>query len=86
MRAYYYDNLEGDQRLLHDRPPSTPVSAERLNELNVYYKRIPVSEHEREIPKIMAERGYKNMDRIHVSKEGLGEVSTVAANGWYDRD
>ena len=33
MRAYYYDNLPGDQRLLHDSPPSAPVSAERLKEL-----------------------------------------------------
>ncbi|KAI5889948.1 Acireductone dioxygenase [Schizophyllum commune H4-8] len=84
MRAYYYDNLEGDQRLLHDSPPSTPVSPERLKELNVYYKRIPVSEHEREIPKIMAERGYKNMDKIHVSKEGLGEVYEAKIKAFFD--
>jgi len=74
MRAYYYDNLPGDQRLLHDYDPSRPVSEETLAALGVKFWAIPVEGYESKIDTIAEEQGYKNRDTINVSKEGLGEV------------
>ena len=75
MRAYYYDNIPGDQRLPHDYIPSRPVSAETLKRLDVRFWTVPVEEHESKINTIMEERGYKNRDLISVTKESLGEVN-----------
>jgi len=75
MRAYYFDNLPGDQRLPHDYVPSRPVSDETLSKLNVKYWGVPVEGYEPKIDAIAKERGYKNRDMINVSKEGMGEVS-----------
>ncbi|KAF8658420.1 hypothetical protein AX16_001971 [Volvariella volvacea WC 439] len=74
MRAYYFDNLSGDQRLPHDCVPSHPVSQETLEGLGVKYWYIPVDGYEEKLDAIAKERGYKNRDTINVSKEGLGEV------------
>jgi 1,2-dihydroxy-3-keto-5-methylthiopentene dioxygenase len=74
MRAYYYDNLLGDQRLAHDYVPSRPVSVAALEALGVNYWSVPVEGHEKEIDNIAAANGYKNRDTINVSKEGLGDV------------
>jgi len=74
MRAYYYDNIPGDQRLPHDYIPTRPVSAETLHTLRVKHWTIPVEGHESKINAIATENGYKNRDFINVSKEGLGEV------------
>lgn len=70
MRAYYYDNLPGDQRLPHDYDPSRPVSAETLTSLNVKFWTI----HEDKVDAIAKERDYKSRDTINVSKEGMGDV------------
>lgn len=77
MRAYYYDNLEGDQRLPHDYVPSQPVPAERLKSLGVKFWTIPVEGYEAEIDRISTREGYKNRDMIDVSKEGLGDVCSI---------
>lgn len=74
MRAYYYDNIPGDQRLPHDYIPSRPVSDEILESIRVKYWQIPVEDYEQKIDAISKERGYKNRDTINVSKEGMGEV------------
>ncbi|KAF8985943.1 Acireductone dioxygenase ARD family [Cyathus striatus] len=74
MRAYYFDNLPGDQRLPHSYDPPRPVSVETLEKINVKYWFIPLEGHLEEVNKIADERGYKNKDTINVSKEGLGEV------------
>lgn len=81
MRAYYYDNVPGDQRRSHDHLPSQPVSDETLTKLNIKYWTIPVEGHEEKINAIAAERGYKNRDNIHVSKEGMGDVS-IRCGSW----
>ena len=75
MRAYYYDNLPGDQRLPHDYIPSRPVSLETLEALKVKHWIIPVEGHEDKINAVAKENGYKNRDIINCSKEGLGDVS-----------
>jgi hypothetical protein len=76
MRAYYYDNLPGDQRLPHDYSPSRPVPLEKLAALNVRFWSIPVDGHESKVDQVALERWYKNRDTINVSKEGLGDVSS----------
>ena len=78
MRAYYYDNLPGDQRLPHDYIPSRPVSSEKLAALNVKSWIIPVEGYEPKIDTLAKECGYKNRDTINCSKIGLGEVRGLA--------
>jgi 1,2-dihydroxy-3-keto-5-methylthiopentene dioxygenase len=75
MRAYYFDNLPGDQRLPHDCFPSRPVSLETLQRIKVTHWHIPVENHEHEVEIIAKQRGYKNRDTINVTKEGLGDVN-----------
>ena len=73
MRAYYFDNRPGDQRLLHDS--GEPVSLSTLTSLGISYWHIPVDEEtDKKIDQVAKERGYKNRDVINVSKEGLGDV------------
>ncbi|KAI0127505.1 hypothetical protein BJ170DRAFT_625732 [Xylariales sp. AK1849] len=69
MRAYWYDNLEGDQRLPHDSGKDlTPSDLEKLGVL--YYH---ISELEG-VNKLASERGYKNRDEITVSPEKMGDI------------
>ncbi|KAG6824883.1 1,2-dihydroxy-3-keto-5-methylthiopentene dioxygenase 1 [Tricholoma furcatifolium] len=75
MRAYYFDNIPGDQRLPHDYVPSQPVSIDKLTSLGVKYWTIPVEGYETEVNRIAEKEGYKNRDTINVSKEGLGDMS-----------
>ena len=77
MRAYYYDNIPGDQRLPHDYIPSRPVSTQTLDAIKVKFWTIPVEGHESKINDIAKERGYKNRDVINCSKAGLGEASVT---------
>jgi 1,2-dihydroxy-3-keto-5-methylthiopentene dioxygenase len=80
MRAYYFDNLPGDQRLPHDYIPSRPVSAEALEVLDIKFWHIPVDEYESKVDAIATERGYTNRELTDVSKEGLGDVSYSLEN------
>jgi len=75
MRAYYFDNLPGDQRLPHDCIPSQPVSPDKLTKLGLKFWTIPVDGYEPTLDAIMQERGYTNNDTFDVSKKGLGDVS-----------
>jgi len=74
MRAYYYDNIPGDQRLPHDYVPSRPVVNETLELINIKHWQIPVEGHGPKIDAIAEERTYKNRDTINVSKSAMGEV------------
>jgi 1,2-dihydroxy-3-keto-5-methylthiopentene dioxygenase len=74
MRAYYFDNLPGDQRLQHDS--GTPVNLADLRKSGVLHWTIPVDTPEgweSEIDRIAEQQGYKNRDTINVTKEGLGD-------------
>ncbi|KAG5349022.1 1,2-dihydroxy-3-keto-5-methylthiopentene dioxygenase 1 [Termitomyces sp. Mn162] len=84
MRAYYYDNLEGDQRLPHDYVPSRPVSVEKLKTLGIKFWTIPVEGYETEIDRLAAQEGYKNRDMINVSKEGLGDLYETKMKGFFE--
>jgi 1,2-dihydroxy-3-keto-5-methylthiopentene dioxygenase len=75
MRAYYYDNVPGDQRLLHDS--GLLVSAEELEAIGVSSWSIPIDDEgkwQARIDEVAQERGYKNRDVINVTKEGLGDA------------
>jgi len=74
MRAYYFDNVPGDQRLPHDCDPSRPVSEQTLRALGVSYWRIELDGYLPKLNAVTDERGYKNRDLINVSKAGLGEL------------
>ncbi|KAK6080719.1 ARD/ARD' family protein [Seiridium cupressi] len=69
MRAYWYDNLEGDQRLPHDS--GRDLSPSELEHLGVLYYHLPQVEN---VNKLAAERDYKNRDEITVSPEKMGDI------------
>ena len=67
MKAYIFDDIEGDQRLPHDSGQSVPFP--RLNSLGVLtYPSI----NSQQVENIAKQRHYKCRDEITVSKEGLG--------------
>jgi 1,2-dihydroxy-3-keto-5-methylthiopentene dioxygenase len=75
MRAYYFDNLPGDQRLIHDS--GSPVSGDALKSLGLLHWNIPIDDAglwEQQINQVAKERDYKNRDTINVTKEGLGDL------------
>ncbi|CAG7852614.1 1,2-dihydroxy-3-keto-5-methylthiopentene dioxygenase 1 {ECO:0000255/HAMAP-Rule:MF_03154} {ECO:0000255/HAMAP-Rule:MF_03154}; AltName: Full=Acireductone dioxygenase (Fe(2+)-requiring) 1 {ECO:0000255/HAMAP-Rule:MF_03154}; Short=ARD 1 {ECO:0000255/HAMAP-Rule:MF_03154}; Short=Fe-ARD 1 {ECO:0000255/HAMAP-Rule:MF_03154} [Serendipita indica DSM 11827] len=77
MKAYYFDNVEGDQRLPHFDSALPPVSQSDLAKYGVLYWHIPIDQDgnwEQAIDQIAAERSYKNRDIINVSKTGLGDL------------
>ncbi|KIJ93954.1 hypothetical protein K443DRAFT_684137 [Laccaria amethystina LaAM-08-1] len=84
MRAYYYDNIPGDQRLPHDYVPSRPVSEDTLDKIGVKHWTIPVEGYESKVNVLAQERGYKNRDTINVSKEGLGELYEQKIKGFFE--
>ncbi|XXG96714.1 GDP-mannose transporter into the lumen of the Golgi [Hypoxylon texense] len=69
MRAYYYDNTPGDQRLPHDSGKDVDASA--LEQLGVLYFKYPEVSS---VDELARERGYKNRDEITVSPEKMGAV------------
>ncbi|KAJ6626715.1 Acireductone dioxygenase ARD family [Mycena sp. CBHHK59/15] len=83
MRAYYFDNVPGDQRLPHDYVPSRPVAPETLSALSVHFWTIPVDGYETKVDEIAKERGYKNRDMINVSKEGMGDIYEEKIKGFF---
>jgi 1,2-dihydroxy-3-keto-5-methylthiopentene dioxygenase len=75
MRAYYLDNLPGDQRLRHDSGKST--DHDHLRRLRVLNWTVPLDSPggwESEIDRIAERHGYKNRDTINISKKGLGDL------------
>lgn len=85
MRAYYYDNIEGDQRLPHDS--GKDVSQETLSSIGVSYFHIPIDAEgawEKAIDEVAQTRGYKNRDVINVSKEGLGDAYEAKIKSFFE--
>ncbi|KKA29492.1 hypothetical protein TD95_001597 [Thielaviopsis punctulata] len=79
MKAYYYDNLEGDQRLPHDSGKA--VSVEELASLGVLYYKYESME---QVDGLAAERGYKNRDEVFVSPEKMGAVYEDKVKMFFD--
>ena len=75
MRASYFDNVPGDQRLAHDS--GAPVSADALRAIGVLSWHVPIDadgSYVQAIDQIASERAYRNRDTINITKEGLGEA------------
>jgi 1,2-dihydroxy-3-keto-5-methylthiopentene dioxygenase len=71
MRAYYFDNIPGDQRLHHDS--GRAIDLEYLDRLGLILRTIPLDTWEAEIDKIAEQRGAPIRDIMDVTKEGLGD-------------
>ncbi|KAK0621299.1 Acireductone dioxygenase ARD family [Bombardia bombarda] len=69
MKAYFYDNAPGDQRLPHDSGKT--VSEEDLAKLGVVYHRFSSLDG---VDGLAAARGYRNRDEITVSPEKMGDI------------
>ncbi|KAI1334193.1 putative 3-oxoacyl-reductase [Xylariaceae sp. FL0016] len=69
MRAYWYDNAPGDQRLPHDSGKDLDTAA--LKQLGVLYYNISELDG---VNQLAQERGYRNRDEITVSPEKMGDV------------
>ncbi|KPM36891.1 1,2-dihydroxy-3-keto-5-methylthiopentene dioxygenase [Neonectria ditissima] len=69
MKAYYYDNLPGDQRLPHDS--GRGVDADALLALGVYYYHLPELQS---VDELAEKRGYRNRDEIKVSPKTMGDI------------
>ncbi|KAI0554945.1 Acireductone dioxygenase ARD family [Xylaria curta] len=79
MRAYWYDNLDGDQRLAHDSGKG--LDAEELKRIGVLYYRMPELES---VDALARERDYKNRDEIIVSPEKMGDVYESKVRMFFD--
>ncbi|KAF7304213.1 1,2-dihydroxy-3-keto-5-methylthiopentene dioxygenase [Mycena indigotica] len=84
MRAYYFDNLPGDQRLPHDLQPYRPVEPPELANMKVLTWHIPIAGYEDKLEAIARDRGYKNRDTIDVSREGMGDVYEAKIKGFFE--
>jgi 1,2-dihydroxy-3-keto-5-methylthiopentene dioxygenase len=83
MRSYYFDNLPGDQRLLHDSGKEVTIG--QLEAIGAKYWQIPIDEEwEDKINQVARERDYKNRDVINVTKEGLGDVYESKLKTFYE--
>ncbi|KAK5109447.1 1,2-dihydroxy-3-keto-5-methylthiopentene dioxygenase [Meristemomyces frigidus] len=69
MRAYYFDNLPGDQRLPHDSGRSLSPSA--LSTLGITHHHFPPSSDLASVNALAAKRNYKNRDEIEISPSTL---------------
>ena len=84
MRAYYFDNAPGDQRLPHDS--GNHVADETLKAIHISHWSILIDDTgswEQQIDQVAKERGYKNRDVINVTKEGLGDLYESKLKGFY---
>ncbi|KAH7104522.1 1,2-dihydroxy-3-keto-5-methylthiopentene dioxygenase [Auriculariales sp. MPI-PUGE-AT-0066] len=79
MRAYYFDNVEGDQRLAHDS--GREVTAEQLQKIGVLYW---YHDNLDGVNEIARQREYKNRDEINVTKAGLGDVYEAKIKGFFE--
>ena len=87
MRAYYFDNLPGDQRLQHDSGRS--VDPSHLGRLGVLHWTIPLAQDspggwESKIDAIAKENGYKNRDTVNITREGLGDQYESKLRSFFD--
>ncbi|KUJ19799.1 1,2-dihydroxy-3-keto-5-methylthiopentene dioxygenase [Mollisia scopiformis] len=69
MKAYWFNNEAGDQRLPHDS--GRAVTPDYLAKLGVLYYNF---NKEQDVDKLATERSYKNRDVITVSPEKLGDI------------
>ncbi|KFZ23408.1 hypothetical protein V502_02098 [Pseudogymnoascus sp. VKM F-4520 (FW-2644)] len=78
MRAYWYDNLPGDQREPHDS--GREVSLDQLSRVGVLYYSYSNLE---QVDALASERSYKNRDVITVSPGAMGEVYETKVKSFF---
>lgn len=78
MRAYWYDNEEGDQRLPHDS--GRALTPEALANVGVLYYTISSQEA---VDELATSRNYKNRDVITLSPEKMGAVYEEKAKTFF---
>ena len=84
MRAYFMDDIAGDQRLPHDS--GREASNDVLKSIGVLHWHIPVDEtgtYKDEVLKVAKERDYKNHDVIVISKESFGDEFDSRIKNFY---
>ncbi|KAG9308097.1 Acireductone dioxygenase ARD family [Chiua virens] len=84
MRAYFMDDLPGDQRLPHDS--GRGASDAMLKSIGVLYWHIPIDEsgtYKDEVSRVAKERNYKNHDIIAINKEVLGDEFETKIKNFY---
>ncbi|KAF2790070.1 Acireductone dioxygenase [Melanomma pulvis-pyrius CBS 109.77] len=69
MKAYWFDNLPGDQREPHNS--GREVSAEYLDQLGIKYFNYPDLA---DVNALASQRSYKNRDEITISPKTMGDV------------
>ena len=69
MRAYWFDNIPGDQREPHDS--GKPATTEDLSKLGILHYNYSDIE---DVNRIAQERNYKNRDEITISPEKMGDA------------
>ncbi|KAJ9608934.1 1,2-dihydroxy-3-keto-5-methylthiopentene dioxygenase [Cladophialophora chaetospira] len=79
MKAYWFDNQEGDQRLTHDS--GREVDSSYLARLGVLYHHCPELSS---VDAIAKDRNYKNRDEITVSPQAMGKVYEDKVKMFFD--
>lgn len=69
MKAYWFDNLEGDQRLPHDS--GRTVDPAFLAQLGILYYHYP---DVADVDALASQRQYKNRDEITISPSTMGAI------------
>ncbi|KAF2199312.1 1,2-dihydroxy-3-keto-5-methylthiopentene dioxygenase [Delitschia confertaspora ATCC 74209] len=69
MKAYWFDNLPGDQREPHDS--GREVSPEHLSKLGILHFNYP---NVADVDALAMERDYKNRDEVTISPEAMGDI------------
>lgn len=80
MKAYFFDNLPGDQRLPHDS--GRPVSPSYLSTLGILHYELP--DDLARVDAIAAERAYKNRDEIEISPATLPGYEDKVKNFFHE--
>jgi len=79
MKAYWFDNREGDQRQKHDS--GREVESSYLAKLGVLYHHCPEMSS---VDNIAKDRHYKNRDEITVSPQAMGNVYEDKVKMFFD--
>ncbi|EMC96985.1 hypothetical protein BAUCODRAFT_434904 [Baudoinia panamericana UAMH 10762] len=80
MKAYYFDNLPGDQRLPHDSGRS--LSPSDLDILGIKHYELP--DDLESVDRIASERNYKNRDQIEISPSTLPGYEEKVKNFFHE--
>jgi 1,2-dihydroxy-3-keto-5-methylthiopentene dioxygenase len=69
MKAYYFDNLEGEHNLPHE---GKSVSVSELKQIGVEYHFIPTgAQMDEKLKEFCSKRSYKNHDQVIISPTSL---------------